>query len=454
MRSRSVRLFSATSSRNADAHTIGSLGIPGLVLMEHAGRACALKVRELGVGRATVVCGPGNNGGDGLVIARHLLALGVDVDVFAMSTDLDGDALKALQLFEAQGVVRPSVELTQPPQTELVVDALFGTGLSRPLQGEAARLVELLNVGPPVLAVDIPSGVSADGRAPNGPHLVAAWTVTFGGLKIGHAAAPTTFFCGEVTDAEIGIFPGDEGDVFLAPELAPEVRPPWSHKGRYGHVGVLAGSEKTPGAAHLAAYAALRAGSGKVSLLGADEPPRPELMCRHRLEVDGLSALVVGPGLGARRDDARPVLAAAKAQGVPLVVDAEALDLLKDTALERAVATPHPGEAARLLETTTAEVQSDRMAAHAALTELSDVVWVLKGACPVVGDRKTRFIVPGGNPALAVGGSGDVLAGVIAAELVKRDVLEAAVVGCQRHQSAGARLAAGALAQEIADALR
>jgi NAD(P)H-hydrate epimerase len=461
----STPLYSAAESREADRYTIEDLGIPGIVLMEHAGRAVALRAEAMDARRALIVCGPGNNGGDGWVVARHLLGFGLEVELYAMKTpvELTGDARKAAEMYlhtaDARGwpAPRPSSTLTSTDGFDLVVDALFGTGLGRPLAGEAARLVQVLNDGDiPILAVDLPSGLYTEGQAPDGPHVVATRSMTFGGLKIAHCSEPTADACGEVEDARIGIFPaldGREARVFLPPDYVAPAPPTSGHKGHFGHVGVLIGATGTRGAATLAAYAALRAGAGKASVLGADEASLPEIMTRPRDALDGLTALVVGPGLRGEAEAARPIVEAALERDLPLVVDAEGIELLLGQNA-RAVATPHPGEAARVLGRSNREVQSDRVSALFDLADLAAITWVLKGAHPLVGDVERAYVVAGGNPALAVGGSGDVLAGVVGAHLARGEPpLLAALHASQRHQAAGATLERGAIARDIADAL-
>ncbi len=504
-------LWSAAQARAADAYTIEDLGVPGIVLMEHAGKAVADAVRARGVARAVVFAGPGNNGGDGWVIARHLWGAGVPCPVVTLRSpdELGGDASLAAQMFlaaaEARGWscapfagpfflmdladdVQQLLDVTTP---DVVVDALFGTGLSRALEGVGARVVEgLSRARVPVVAVDLPSGLPTDGEAPLGPCIFADETVTFAGKKIAHASEPGVTRCGVVRVVDIGILaPADAAPAAFrlvdARALVPAAAVD-AHKGRFGHVLVVMG--KSAGASRLAARASLRAGAGLASVLVPPPPPAgarpaveglPEAELMVRLlgapsssgaadALSGIAALVVGPGLGHENgEEARALLEAAAAASVPCVVDAEAVDVLVRTraggalAGLRAVVTPHPGEAARVLDSTSAEVQRDRVAALRALKERcgAGIVAVLKGSCPLVlGDDGRVVVVEGNAPALSVAGSGDVLAGAVGGLLARgMPPAHAALAAVQAHQRAGAALGAqedrGHLAGEIADAL-
>lgn len=499
-------LWTAAQARAADAYTIEDLGVPGIVLMEHAGRAVAEIVKArfpilTQGGSAIVFAGPGNNGGDGWVAARHLWAAGIVCPVVTLRSpeELTGDASLAAQMFltaaEARGWSSPAlgapfflIDLADDVQhllaatgADVVIDAVFGTGLSRPLEGIGARVVEGLSCARrPTISIDLPSGLPTDGEAPAGPCVHATATVTFGRRKIAHVAEPGARLCGEVQLVDVGILP-PPGDLALAFRLFDGARlypsaDPGAHKHRYGHVGVLVG--KATGAARLAGLGALRAGAGLVTLLSATDTPglpagllvEPELMARPLRDDDaaleGLAALVVGPGLGHEHGGrARALLEQAAARQIPVVVDAEAVDVLARAPIPHlfAVATPHPGEAARVLGSTSTDVQKDRIAAARALKKKlgERTVVVLKGSCPViagaslpVADTELIVVVEGGAPALAVAGSGDVLAGVIGG-LLARGVSpdNAALAGVHAHQAAGRVLGTrGKLARDIADA--
>lgn len=499
-------LWSAAEARAIDEWTVHHVDVPGAVLMDQAGRHVAVEAARLaGGGSVLVVVGPGNNGGDGWVCARHLHQAEVPCLVLALRPpeDLRGDAAWAATAFtRAAAALGWRSPLGGPPWQTLpdlvtlqraldqlapavVVDAIFGTGLSRPLEGLPGEVVaDLARCDRPILAVDLPSGLPTDGQAPAGPVLSAHTTVTFGGLKIAHAAEPGRSLCGHVLEVDIGLLAprgfGAEALVRAAPTLAQwrlPLPPRDTHKGSYGHVGVLAGAAATAGAGLLAGYAALRAGAGLVSMIvdptgEAALGDMPELMRRPltpgsaQAPLEGLGCVVLGPGLGrdaAAASRARDLLSAAMEAGVAAVVDADALPLLLEEEFRSAlgwIATPHPKEAARLLGTTAAAIQADRLeAARALRRRLPGVTWMLKGSSPVVALPDGRdVVVPGGARPLAVGGSGDVLAGALGA-LLSRGLSagSTALLGATAHQVAGARLAAqrqrGHLAREIADAL-
>ena len=483
-------LLSASQARRRDRHTIDVIGVPGLVLMEHAGRAVADVVmatlaRHRGsTGSVVVVCGGGNNGGDGYVCARHLLARNVDVTVNATvdPASLTGDAATAAALFAsaAKHLGHPGVVVGDVPARvsqatpTVIVDALFGSGLARPLdEGATAVVVAIETVrarGASVIAIDVPSGLPCDGQQPGGACVGADVTVTFGGHKIAHHSEPGRACCGDVVDVDIGFIPpaDEQLEVWRLTGLALPGTDPTAHKGRFGHTAIIAGSVGMGGAATLAATAALRAGAGLVTLIGDVDVARPvELMARSAASVTapGLDALVVGPGLvsSADVDDAtlalvRRLRADADASEGCLwtVADAGAIGVLGKGDAD--VWTPHPGEAARVLQTTTAAVQADRLAAARALVDLLGGVVVLKGHAPIVASSTGLVIVPGDAPALAVAGSGDVLAGVIGAGLGGAfgpgTVASVVMAAVWLHQQAGRGQARGLLASELAGRVR
>jgi hydroxyethylthiazole kinase-like uncharacterized protein yjeF len=483
-------LWTAAHARDADVFTIDTVGVPGLVLMEHAGRAVADVVAALPGARAgvDVVCGPGNNGGDGWVCARHLAGRGLPVRVLALrgADGLRGDAALAARAFlqarRSLGGDGPFVdgidgdvdEAVRAGTAGVVVDALYGTGLSRPLDERSARVVAAVAArraaGAAVVAVDLPSGLPTDGAAADGAVVQADITVTFAGRKIAHVAEPGFPACGRVLDVDIGVLrpPGRQPSVFVVDDVRLPAPPATAHKGVWGHVGVVAGDPSTAGAALLAARGALRAGAGLVTVLGdvVGVPRPPEVMTRGGASgglpgaddgaLDGIDVVVIGPGLAPATAPAwLPRLTRARARGARVVADAGALGALP-TALAD-VWTPHPGEAARLLGVAAADVQRDRLAAGRALQQRLGGVVVLKGAAPVVASATRVCIVPGGAPALGVGGSGDVLAGVVGAALGGAvgggDIDDAVVVATWLHQQAGRALRRGCLAGEIADAV-
>lgn len=485
---------SAAEVREMDHRTISTVGLPGLVLMELAGAGTARLIRERcggRPGRAVILCGGGNNGGDGYVIARHLADCGWTVRCIALSDpgSLRGDAATNHGIWAARGgemrVVGDKVTARVGNwlgHANVIVDALFGTGLNRPLEGSAAAVVEAANSKDHGLkvAVDVPSGVNADTGAVMGCAFRADLTATYGLSKIGLHQYPGADQSGEVVVVGIGMprpTVDEVGASFrLATERAVAGALPGSevagHKGRFGHVGVVGGRGGTQGAAVLTARAALRGGAGLVTWCReadtVDAVTRaPEIMVHDEGTLDARSSvLVVGPGLGTDGGAERWLHAALHSKR-GLVVDADALNLLARTdagpllaavAGADAVLTPHPAEAGRLLGVTTAEVQADRPAAARALAERYDAVVVLKGAATLVaGPGRETVVLPGGEPTLAVAGSGDVLAGLIGALRAQgASAQDAAVAGAFVHVRAGSTAGSGrgdrgALASEIAD---
>ncbi|HOX44798.1 MAG TPA: NAD(P)H-hydrate dehydratase [Myxococcota bacterium] len=503
-----IPVLSAAEMRAIDARTIEEIGLPGPVLMELAGRACAEEVEALlparGPARVAVVCGRGNNGGDGLVAARHLRHAGREVDVFLLARpeDLGGDALLNLQIFQRCGFSlrslpdEPALEGFSLEGYAVILDAVLGTGLSSPVGGHLARAIQAMRAarqaGARLVAVDVPSGVSADTGQVLGLAAQADRTVTFGAPKRGHLLHPGAELSGEVVVADLGFPPGllpkgtgatwllDDAD--LAPYLTR--RAPAAHKGDFGHLLVIAGSADKPGAAGLCCLAALRAGAGRVTLAAP-----PEVLARAllgpteamgqpaadvlglRAACQGKDAVALGPGLGMAPEAAEAVRLLAAELPQPLVVDADGLnhlvgqlELVRKAAGPR-VLTPHPGEAARLLARTAADIQADRLGAARQLAAQAGAVVVLKGAHSVVADPDgTAFLVPTGNPGMATAGSGDVLTGVLGALLGQGlGAAEAACVGAFLHGRAGdlaaaARgqrgLVAGDIAAHLPDAIR
>ena len=471
-------VVTAAEMRELDRATIEEIGIPAFTLMETAGRAvadAAIEMLDDRRGPVAVVCGSGNNGGDGYVAARVLRSHGIDAVVY-LATPRDaikGAAAEHLAVLEKAGGVVLSIA-TAPEldavegeivDATLVIDALFGVGLTRPIEGHLADVVHAMVLAPRVLAVDIPSGLHADTGRALGASVVAERTVTMAALKIGLVSAPGFARCGEVDIVDIGIptqliaasgiraglVDRDDVDSWLPRSQ------PLDHKGRRGHVLVVGGAPGMRGAGRLAANAALRAGAGLVTLAADGDFDAPDSVMTRRLDgplgaLDRFDAIVIGPGLGTSavaRERVREVLAA----GVPAVLDADALNVLaaEPAAIAGAagpvVLTPHPGEAARLLGSTPADIEADRLAAARALAIATRAVAVLKGARTVVCDGTLGddhcSINPTGGPALATAGSGDVLAGVIAALLAQGvTAADAARAGVYVHGAAGDALAA------------
>lgn len=509
-----VFVVTAAQMRGMDAETIGAVGIPGLVLMEHAGTLAARAIRDRfgpPAGRRVVVlCGKGNNGGDGFVVARHLLSAGAEVSAWlaADPAGVRGDARVNLDAFAALGGPLHALPEATPARlkralegADLVVDALFGTGLEAPLRDPARAWVRALNrAGRPVAALDIASGIHADTGQVMGAAVRADLTVTFGFPKRGHFGVPGAEHTGELVRADIGIpskvaaAAGVPVRLLTPAEAAPllPARRRTAHKGSFGHVLVAGGSEGMTGAPSLAALGGLAAGAGLVTVaaprglndileqklteamtLALPETPArglSEKALDPLLEAAGArSVTVLGPGVGRDPSTFRLVRAFTGTWDGPLVVDADALNAWAghmDAFPRRAaptLLTPHPGEMARLTGSTSAKVQADRIDAAWALARAAEATVVLKGAHTVVADPHGGVTVnPTGGPALASGGTGDVLAGMIGAYLAQGLAAPeagrlaaylhglAADLWAEAHGPAG--LTAGALAAAVPDA--
>ncbi len=464
MQAQSGALYTAEQVRELDRRAIRELGIPGYELMTRAGHATLDALRALwpSTRSLAVLCGPGNNGGDGYVVARVARAQGMRVNVVAAGDpqQLGSDARHAYEDFTAAGG-RCQAWSAQALDADVVVDAIFGTGLARELTADAAAIVQAANAcGRPIVAVDIPSGLHADTGAVLGAAARANLTVTFIGRKLGLYLGAGPEHVGRLVLDDLDV-PSETyalqspvarllGDDDVAAALPR--RPRAAHKGSHGHVLVIGGGPGMPGAARLAGEAALRAGAGLVTVAMHPENTgtagaRPELMCvaaRSAQDLSGAlaraSVVVIGPGLG-QGDWGRSICAAVLGSDLPLVVDADALNLLAAVPRrnDRWVLTPHPGEAARLLAATGAAVQADRMAAARALQERFGGHVVLKGAGSIVqspGD--VPRICDRGNPGMATGGMGDVLTGVIAGIAAQcGDLALAARAGVYVHAQAG-----------------
>lgn len=464
------RLYGAAQVAELDRRVIEDCGVPGFTLMQRAAAAAfdTLRGHWPQARRVVAVCGPGNNGGDGFLVAKLARDAGWDVRLFFLGTreKARGDAGRALAEFEAAGGECEAFE-GELPDADVVVDALLGTGLGRPVEGRfrdaVAAIVAARERGAGVLAVDIPSGLDADRGSIWGTAVVADATPTFIGLKLGlvtgygpgHAGAvhfhdleaPASVYA----DAPFAARRVSGAD--LRASLPP--RPGHAHKGRHGHVLCVGGNLGMGGAVRMAAEAALRCGAGLVSVAtqaahaSAMSQARPEIMARSADDLEVLleraTVAAVGPGLG-RDDWARRLWRRMLATDLPLVVDADALNLLAEAPAARGrwVLTPHPGEAARLLDTDARTIQEDRPAAAAALAQRYDAAVVLKGAGSLIhGTEDGLWVCTAGNPGMAVGGMGDVLTGVIAGLLAQGLTPEtAARVGVLLHAAAADEAAA------------
>jgi NAD(P)H-hydrate epimerase len=415
--------------REVDAKAIG-MGIPSLVLMENAGlrvvEVLAERYAPLKKHRIVVFCGKGNNGGDGLVVARQLATRfhpeSLAVVLACAEEQLTGDAAIQLKHWKAiGGTVSLEVSAAMHAAT-LIVDALLGTGLDGPPHGSAAALIDEINDGFPaagVVAVDVPSGIGFDG-------VWAETTVTFEAPKIEHYSPRGAAMTGELIVAPIGIparllddpgywlhvsSPSDFRGLF-------EPRARQSHKGDFGHVLVVGGSTGTTGAAAMAGLAALRAGAGLVTVSAATQQGfPPELMTAPLSDeaLRGKTVLALGPGLGATADSTALVRHLAITAKVPLILDADALNVLGETPITGCTITPHPGEMSRLTGLPTAQIQSDRVAIARRFATSRGATVVLKGQNTVVAFPDGRvWLNTTGGPAMATGGSGDILTGLIA----------------------------------------
>ncbi|MGH8215604.1 MAG: NAD(P)H-hydrate dehydratase [Rhodanobacteraceae bacterium] len=435
-------------------------GIHGIELMERAASAAldVLRRRWPEARSMAVACGPGNNGGDGFLLAALARAAGLEAAVIAINDHGSGDAGIARERFLREGgQVSPADSAL--PDADVYVDGLFGSGLNRVPSGESARLISALNAqSKPVLALDVPSGLDSDTGIAFDPCVRAAATVCFVGWKRGLFTAQGPDQSGERSLAPLGISSGVFADqspdaMLLTPQALPP-RPRDSHKGRYGHVLAIGGDLGAGGAVRMCGEAALRVGAGLVSIatreanIAAILAARPELM-PHGVQVPRnlepllarASVIALGPGLG-QDDWGRGLWQLALDAAKPTVLDADGLNLLAESphALpERIVLTPHPGEASRLLGRSTSDVQADRFAAARTLAEKYRAVVVLKGEGSLIADPGGRIaLCRWGNPGMASGGTGDVLTGVIAGLLAQGlDPWDAACLGVGLHARAG-----------------
>lgn len=464
-------LFDTRAARRIDQDATAALGGDGYVLMQRAGEAAwqLLRQRWPQACRVLVACGSGNNGGDGLVLARLALQAGMQVQVVLPEgvQPRSSLALRAAADYAAAGG-RPTPFPCALHGADVLVDALLGIGLDAAPRAPLAALVEALNAaGRPVFALDVPSGIDADRGSAPGAAVRAACTLQFivehAGLRTGAALDHT----GELLLAplqidaamHIGAAPAC-AQLLRAPDLRQWLQPRLrdSHKGRSGHVLCVGGDHGGGGAVLLAAEAALRAGAGLASTatrtahVAALLARRPEAMA-HAVEDAGALAplleragvVACGPGLGQSPWGAQ-LLAAVLRSGRPLVLDADALNLLVPGTVLPAdtILTPHPGEAARLLRTSPAQVQADRFAAAAALARHYGCVVVLKGAGSIIAaPHRVPCVLDAGNPGMATGGMGDLLTGTIAAMRAQGlEAFEAACAGALLHSLAGDAAAA------------
>lgn len=491
-----IEIASADQAIEFDRFTIEDMGIDEKLLMENAGSAVARFVCSISRREATIMIfvGKGNNGADALVCARHLLARGFSpriVMVFDEKTWLPSVGEQWAMLTRASlktGYELPMLNVDDLDNfcgdNLLIVDGIFGAGINKEVSGIPLRAIDWINQceHSVVVSIDIPSGLSLHAHAPPGACVKAHHTITFDYLKPAHISEPTKCFVGICHRAYIGLFNNSAITMFWLSHrrVLTELMLPFkatSHKGDFGHVLVYEGNEKLLGASRLAARAALRAGAGLVTIASASETPSTfdiaEFM-RCKKDVDQvlsffkkIHAFIVGPGLSHDEEEQKQALTILNKVTAPVVViDGDALNLLNHHDLTmrhaRVIATPHPKEAATLLGISTEAVECDRFAALTRLANLrcnnnNDIVWILKGASTLVRAQDGRvFVFAGDLPVLAVAGSGDVLAGFLAA-LVKQtsSTLNAALVGVSLQVAIGRQLSQkprGLFASEICDA--
>ena len=449
-----MKVLTAAEMRDVDRRTTEA-GIPGIVLMENAGgRVVDFLVERfspLGAQRIVILCGKGNNGGDGMVVARQLFTrfpgLWLRVVLLADPADLKGDAAANYRMLQACGCPILRGVPTDAVSATVVVDAVLGTGIAGPPSGVAMEGIREINTASPfakVVAVDMPSGMASDAGDSPGEVARADYTVTFTAPKLGQVLPPNCDRTGELIVVPIGspaeLYAGAkveliEPSMFRA-LLAP--RPKWGHKGTFGHALIVAGSRGKTGAAVMSGTAALRAGAGLATVASAAgavptiAAHTPELMTVPLAETEsggvsraadipalakGKTVLAMGPGLAREPDIAELVARAAAEFEGPAVLDADALWNWKPFRAGKhpRILTPHPGEMAHLTGRSTKEIQDDRLAAARAFAAEHQVILVLKGQRTLIGFPDGRvFVNPTGTPALGTGGTGDILTGLIA----------------------------------------
>ncbi len=480
-------LYRAAQVRELDRMAIEEFSIPGLTLMERAGMA-AYNLLCKGWPEAqiiTVICGVGNNGGDGYVLAALALQAGKTVHLLQLgdASKIKGDALTHYERFiEMGGKVAPFKRL--PKESDLIVDGIFGTGLEREVAGVWCQAIEAINASAsPVLALDIPSGLHSDSGQILGIAVKADATISFIGLKRGQFTAAGPEQCGQVLFDDLEV-----PEAVYAAEQPATQRAEWSmftgllgrrardaHKGNFGHVLVIGGDHGFSGAVRMAGEAALRTGAGLVTVATRPEHAallntvRPELMCHGAADAKALAPLLqratvvaIGPGLG-QTSWGQSLFNAVLETKLPLIVDADALNQLASDPIQRDnwILTPHPGEAARLLGISSTDVQSDRFQSVQALQQQYGGVVVLKGAGTLIaaGAEEPMAACTAGNPGMATGGMGDLLTGIIAAMVAQGLSLnDAAVAGVCLHAAAADRAAQagerGLLANDLQIELR
>jgi ADP-dependent NAD(P)H-hydrate dehydratase / NAD(P)H-hydrate epimerase len=480
-----LKLLTAAQMRQLDQQTIEEIGVPSPVLMENAGRTTYQILRQEFPDLddpVVVLAGRGNNGGDGFVVARYLANAGYEVIVLLLAekSQIAGDAKINLDILEqltvpVREITSEKALLEQIPLLEdasLLVDALLGTGLSSEVKGLYRAAITLINDTPaPVLAIDIPSGLSADSGQPQGVAVLADVTVTYGWPKLGQIVNPGRELVGRLWQVDISIPPAQANISQIELATAANLRHLLphrfadSHKGDFGHLLVVAGSVGKTGAAALAGEAALRVGAGLVTVgvpaslnaileiklteamtLPLTEPEGVQALGPRALEeiaaaLPGKTALAIGPGLGRHAETIQLVRQLVRRSTLPLILDADGLNAVAhdlESVAEAAapvILTPHPGEMSRLLGCLSRDIQANRLNAALELAERTQAIVVLKGAQTIIANPAGRMVINStGNPALAQGGTGDVLTGMIGGLLAQKvEPFDAACLGVFLH---------------------
>ena len=458
-----INLFDANGCRELDRTAIGQFGMPGFDLMQTAGGCVFEDLRRLWpeAGRISILCGPGNNGGDGYVVAALCAKAGLQVELVALAEPRSEDAQSARRLAVEAGLspidFSAIIALDRP---DVVVDAVLGTGISRAPEGAAAEAIRQMNQGDaPVVAVDIPSGLNADNGSTPGAVVSAALTSTFIGMKVGLLTGRGPDYCGEIRFHDLNV-PAEA--LNQVPATATRInrrrifaalpgRRPCAHKGDQGHLLLLGGNKGMPGALRIASETAARSGTGLVSAVTVPENAsainigQPEIMVHGLTEAAGMAdllgrcdAVVVGPGLGGD-EWSRLMLQRLIEAKLPMIADADALNLVagQDVRRQDWILTPHPGEAGRLLGLSAAEVEMDRIAAVQAIANRYGGICVLKGCGTLISDGSRIFLNTTGNAGMASGGMGDCLSGLIGSFIAQGlELTDAAIAGVYLHGAA------------------
>ena len=490
-----MKVATAEQMQELDRKSIEVFRIPSIVLMENAGRGATEAILNAFPGtqkKVAIIAGKGNNGGDGFVIARHLLNRGIAVKIFLLTDpkSLRGDAEINFNIFQhmkGEVIPVPSSKDYQKVRKsleyfDLLIDGIFGTGLDAEVRGYYREVIDHLNtLQKPIVAIDIPSGLDANKGKPLGTSIRASLTVTFGLPKVGHLISPGFDYVGILKVVDIGIPKKLVEDEKIQTHLleAENIRRwlsiprrPNTHKGDYGHLLVIAGSVGKTGAAAMACEAALRMGAGLVTLaipksLNAimevkltevmteplPETPRQTLSLRAFNAIlrlcENKRAVVIGPGLGTYKETQSLVVKLMKTLDLPIILDADGLTSIASqsktlTTLKKPlILTPHPGEMARIIGSTPKEVQEDRIGISRDFSQSQRLYLVLKGHRTLIATPQGEvFINPTGNPGLASGGTGDVLTGMIGGLICQGfDILPSLQASIYLHGLAGDQVA-------------